>query len=137
MSYAQIGDEALLQADYRKGEDSLAEFEAVTPLANAGATAMAQNSWNRIWIDAWSLGFEASCVIGLRCEKIAAGDAAARTEVLRMVGEKIEASLSLLGKALNGGLGITALSAAEKTLDHYRQEVRANETRLAKVSSPG
>ena len=30
MSYAQIGDEALLQADYRKGEDPLAEFEAVT-----------------------------------------------------------------------------------------------------------
>ena len=83
------------------------------------------------------MGFEASSVIGLRCEKIAAGDAAAATEVLRMVGEKIEASLSLLGKALNGGLGITALSAAEKTLDHYRQEVRANETRLAKVSSPG
>ena len=54
-----------------------------------------------------------------------------------MVDEKIEASLSLQGEALNGGLGITALSAAEKTLDHYRQKVRANQTRLSEVSSLG
>ncbi len=54
-----------------------------------------------------------------------------------MVSEKIEASLSLQGKALNGGLGITALSAAEKTLDHYRQKVHANQIRLAEVSSFG
>ena len=58
MSYAQIGDEALLQADYRKGEDPLAKFEAVTALASVKTEAMAQNSWNRIWIDAWSLGFK-------------------------------------------------------------------------------
>ena len=43
-----------------------------------------------------------------------------------MVSEKIEASLALQGKALSGDLGTTALSAAAKTLDHYRQKVRAN-----------
>jgi hypothetical protein len=48
-----------------------------------------------------------------------------------MVSEKIEASLALQGKALSGGLGTTARSAAAKTLDHYRQKVRANKTRLA------
>ena len=41
-----------------------------------------------------------------------------------MVSEKIEASLALQGKALNGGLGITALSAAANTLEHYREKVR-------------
>jgi hypothetical protein len=49
-----------------------------------------------------------------------------------MVREKIEASLALQSKALSGGLGTTALSAAAKTLDHYQQKVRANQTRLAK-----
>ena len=52
-----------------------------------------------------------------------------------MVSEKIEASLALQGKAWNGGLGITALSAAAHTLDHYREKVRANQTRLARSSS--
>jgi hypothetical protein len=136
MSYAQIGDKALLQAAHRKGEDPLAKFEAFTArLAHAEVRVMAQNSWLRIWVDAWSLGFEASSVVGLRAMKIAAGGAAAATEAHRMVSEKIEASLTLQGKALNGGLGITALSAAAKTLDHYRQKVRANQTRLARLSS--
>ena len=49
-----------------------------------------------------------------------------------MVREKIEANLALQGKALSGGLGATTLSAAKKTLNHYRQKVRANQTRLAR-----
>ena len=92
----------------------------------------ARNSWLGIWADDCSLGFEASSVIGLRAMKIAAGGQAAAKEAQRMVSEKIEAGLILQGKALNGGLGITALSAAAKTLDHYRKKVRANQTRLAK-----
>ncbi|MGB7915207.1 MAG: hypothetical protein WCF79_07960, partial [Rhodomicrobium sp.] len=76
--------------------------------------------------------FEASSVIGLRAMKIAAGGQAAAKEAQRMVSEKIESGLILQGKALNGGLGTTALSAAAKTLDHYRQKVRANQTRLAR-----
>jgi hypothetical protein len=92
----------------------------------------ARNSWLGIWADTCSLGFEASSVIGLRAMKIAAGGEAAAKEAQRMVSEKIEAGLILQGKALNGGLGTTALSAAAKTLDLYRQKVRANQTRLAK-----
>ena len=64
--------------------------------------------------------------------KLAVGGKAAATEAQRMVREKIEANLALQGKALSGGLGTTALSAAAKSLNHYRQKVRANQTRLAK-----
>ena len=49
-----------------------------------------------------------------------------------MVREKIEANLALQGKAFSGGLGTTTLSAAAKALNHYRQKVRANQTRLAR-----
>jgi hypothetical protein len=91
----------------------------------------ARSSWHAVWADACSLGFEASSVIGLRTMKLAVGGKAAATEAQRMVREKIEASLALQGKALSGGLGTTALSAAAKSLDHYRQKVRANQTRLA------
>ncbi len=52
---------------------------------------MARNSWLRIWADAWSLGVEASCVVGLRAMKIGAGGTAAEKEARRMVSEKIEA----------------------------------------------
>ena len=92
----------------------------------------ARNSWLGIWADVCSLGFEASSVIGLRTMKLAVGGKAAATEAQRMVREKIEANLALQGKALSGGLGTTPLSAAAKSLDHYRQKVRANQTRLAK-----
>ena len=92
----------------------------------------ARSSWLAIWADACSLGFEASSVIGLRAMKLAIGGKGAATEAQRMVSEKIEASLALQAKALSGGLGTTALSAAEKMLDHYRRKVRANRTRLAK-----
>ncbi len=90
----------------------------------------ARNSWFGIWADACSLGFEASSVIGLRAMKLAVGGKAAAREAQRMVSEKIEASLALQGKALSGDLGTTALNAAAKTLDHYRQKVRANQNVL-------
>ena len=95
---------------------------------------MARNSWLRIWADAWSLGIEASSVIGLRAIKIAAGGAAAEKEAYRMVSEKIEASLTLQRKALNGGLGNTALDVVAKTLGHFRPKVRANRRRLTRRS---
>jgi hypothetical protein len=64
--------------------------------------------------------------------KIAAGGAGAAKEAHRMVREKIEASWALEGKVLNGGLGITALSAAAHTLEHYREKVSANQAPLAR-----
>jgi len=85
----------------------------------------ARSAWLAIWADACSLGFEASPVIVLRAMKLAIGGKAAATEAQRMVSEKIEASLALQARALSGSLGTTALSTAAKTLDHYRQKVRA------------
>ena len=49
-----------------------------------------------------------------------------------MVSEKIEAGLTLHRKALNGGLGKTALDVVAKTLGHLRPKVRANRKRLAR-----
>jgi hypothetical protein len=93
---------------------------------------MRRNPWFRAGFDAWCLGVEASSVIALRTLKLAAGSAAAQAEARRMVSEKIEAGLTLHARALTGGLGLTAQSAATKTLAHYRRKVRANRRRLAK-----
>jgi hypothetical protein len=91
---------------------------------------MARNPWFRVGLYAWSLGLEASSVIALRTLKIAIGGPAADAEARRMVSEKIDAGLSLQALALTGGLGLTANSAATKTLAHYRRKVRANRRRL-------
>jgi hypothetical protein len=94
---------------------------------------MMKNSWLRIGFDAWSLGVEASAVIGLRALKIAAGGAPGEAETRLMFTEKIEAGLALQVKALNGALGLTAHRATATTLAHYRRKVRANHRRLAKT----
>jgi len=90
------------------------------------------NPWLRIGMDAWSLGLEASSVIGLRTLKIAAGGPAAEAEAQRMVSEKVDAAMALQIKAMTGGLGFTPPGAAAKTLAHYRRKVRANRRRLSK-----
>jgi hypothetical protein len=95
---------------------------------------MRKNPWLRTGFDAWLLGVEASSVITLRALKIAAGGAAAAVETRRMVSEKIEAGLALQALAMTGQLGLTAHSAATKTLAHYRRKVRANRRRLTKGS---
>jgi hypothetical protein len=89
------------------------------------------NPWVRIGFDAWSLGLEASSVIGLRALKIAAGGPAAEAETRRMFVEKIEAGWAIQGKALTGALGLTPHSATMRTLAHYRRKVRSNQRRLA------
>jgi hypothetical protein len=91
-----------------------------------------RNPWIGLGLSAWSLGLEASTVIGLRTMKIAAGGAAGEAEARRMIDEKIDAGLALQALALTGGLGFTPQGAAAKTLAHYRRKVRANRRRLAK-----
>ena len=95
-------------------------------------SSRARGSWLAFWADACALGLELSSVIGLRTIRLAIGGKAATTEAQRMVNEKIEASLALQAKALRGGLGTTAVGAAAKALDHYRQKIRANQIRLTK-----
>ena len=91
-----------------------------------------RNPWIGIGWNAWSLGIEASSVIGLRTLKIAAGGPAAALEAERMIAEKIDAAAALHALAMSGGLGVTPAGAASKTLAHYRRKVRANRRRLAK-----
>jgi hypothetical protein len=94
--------------------------------------AFRNNPWLSLTLDAWSLGLEASTVIGLRTMKLAAGGAAAEAEAMLMVSEKIEASLALQHQAMTGGLGLTAPEAVAHTLTHFRRKVRANRRRLSK-----
>lgn len=89
--------------------------------------------WVRIGFNAWSLGFEASSVIGLRLMKIAAGGAAGEAETRLMFREKFEAGWTIQGKVLTGALGQTLQTATARTLAHYRRKVRSNQRRLAKM----
>lgn len=94
---------------------------------------MARNPWLRLTLDSWSLGMEASAVIGLRTMALAAGGAKAQAETSRMIQEKIDSSLELQARALSGSLGFTAATATGRTLAHYRKKVRANRRRLSKL----
>ncbi len=91
------------------------------------------NPWFNVGLQAWSLGFEASTVVGLRVMKIAAGGAEGEAEAQRMVTEKIDSAFALQALALSGGLGLDPERAAEKTLAHYRKKVRANRRRLSRA----
>lgn len=94
---------------------------------------MRANPWMKLTMDAWSLGVEASSVIGLRTLKMAAGGPAAQTEAALMIHEKIASTLDLQMRAMTGGLGMTPHRAASRTVAHYRRKVRANRRRLSKV----
>jgi hypothetical protein len=89
-------------------------------------------TWLTLGFDAWALGLEAAFVVGARAAKLMAGGPAAQAETRRIVSEKMAVGLAVQTKALTGGLGTTAPSAASKTLRHYRAKVRANRRRLAR-----
>jgi 3-oxoacyl-ACP reductase-like protein len=88
--------------------------------------------WLGVGFDAWSLGVEATAVIGLRALKLAVGGAAAEAEAFRMVEEKFAAGLDLQVKAVSGALGYSPAAAAAKAVGHYRRRVRSNLRRLRK-----
>jgi hypothetical protein len=94
---------------------------------------MARNPWLRIGFDAWSLGLEASSVIGLRTLRIAAGGPAGDAEARRMISEKVDAAVELQTKMIAGMPSLTAASATSKALTHYRRKVRANRRRLSRL----
>jgi hypothetical protein len=92
-----------------------------------------RNPWLRIAASAWSLSIDATAVVAVRTTKVAAGGAAAESEVRQMIGEKLEAASALQMMALTGALGWSAPAAATKTIAHYRRKVRANRRRLSKT----
>ena len=91
-----------------------------------------RNPWWRVGFDAWSLGLEASSVVGLRALKISAGGSEAEAEAKKMISEKVQAAWALQTIAMAGGLGMTAPQAAAKAISHYRRKLRVNRRRLAK-----
>lgn len=82
-------------------------------------------------MDSWSLGLEASTVVGMRMLRLSEGGPAAASEAQRMISEKLEAAADLGALALTGRLGATSEAAASRTLKHVRGKVRANQRRLA------
>lgn len=94
--------------------------------------AKRKDPWTSLAFDSWSLGLEASTVIGLRMMKLAAGGAAARAEAQLMVGEKVASSLTLPMLAMTGQLGASGPAIAAGSLAHLRGKVRANRRRLSK-----
>ena len=91
-----------------------------------------KDPWTSLAFDSWSLGMEASTVIGLRMMKLAAGGAAAQAEAQLMVGEKVATGLTLPMLAMTGQLGASGPAIAAGSLAHLRKKVRANRRRLAK-----
>ena len=87
-------------------------------------------SWFGVSMSAMQLGVEAQSVIALRMMKMAAGGAAAETEVRRMISEKTEAALDAqlqIGRsAMSGRLDL----APARAIALYRRRVRANQRRL-------
>lgn len=91
-----------------------------------------QTDWFALALDGWSMGIEASTVIGLRMAKLAAGGAAAEAEARRMVEEKLGAAIDLQAMAMRGALGADIGTAAARSMRHYRGRVRANRRRLTR-----
>ncbi|MDP5280982.1 hypothetical protein Q9Q95_18805 [Sphingomonas sp. DG1-23] len=90
----------------------------------------AYGGWASAGIDAWTLGMEASEVIGLRAAKMAAGGIDAAEEAQLMVSEKMLAAFELQAAMVSGGLGGDPLVGTRKVLRHYRRKVKANRKRL-------
>ena len=87
--------------------------------------------WLGLAYDAARLGMEAQVVIAARMMRINAGGAAARAEIMRMVGEKavalFEAQMAI---AAAGASSRKRRNAAKKVLGIYRKRVRRNRRRL-------
>ena len=88
-------------------------------------------AWASAGLDAWTLGMDASTVIGLRLARIAVGDAEAGREAKLMVAEKVEAAWEMQAALVTGRLGSTPLSGTQGLLRHYGRKVRANKRRLS------
>jgi hypothetical protein len=81
-----------------------------------------------IWLEAaeWTLlGFDAQRVIALRAMKIVAGGSSARSEVSRMMTEKVPAAAEAVAILTRGG-------SRRRVIRRYRTQVRGNVRRLSR-----
>jgi hypothetical protein len=87
-------------------------------------------AWLRIGIDAWSLGWQAARVVGLRTARIAEGGPAAGLETWLMLSEKWQAAAEIQADLLARGPSVSPVAATRRTLTHYKRKVAANDRRL-------
>lgn len=91
-----------------------------------------------IGVDTWSLGEDATAVIGLRLTKFARGESSAVREAIHMVTEKVEAMTYLQFALMTGTLGSNPTAIAHNALQYSSKKVQANRRRLgAERQSPG
>jgi len=90
-----------------------------------------QTAWLRVGIDAWSLGWQAAHVMGLRTAKIAEGGPAAGFEAWLMLSEKWQAAAEIHADLMVRGPGSTPVAATRRALAHYKRKVAANDRRLS------
>ncbi len=91
------------------------------------------NPWINVTWRFARLGLEAQNVIALRLMRFARGGNAGKTEVRRMVNEKISALGEVaMAVASTAATGKTGSSAAHRVLRVYRKRTRANKRRLSR-----
>jgi hypothetical protein len=94
-------------------------------MACGAAGVTIYGGWMKLAFDSWALGIEASQVVGLRTMQMATGRASG-DEVARMIGEKVEAALTLQAQAMTGR------ATPATAVRHYRRKVQANRRRLTR-----
>ena len=89
-----------------------------------------QAAWLKLGIDAWTLGWEAARVMGLRAARIAEGGPAAGMEAWLMLTEKWQAAAEIQAELLSQGARASPAATTRRSLAHYRRKVAANDRRL-------
>ena len=84
-------------------------------------------------LDTFTMGLDASAVIGLRTMKIAQGGTAGAAEAELMVSEKIASATQLHWQLMTGGLGHDPLAISASAMRQLSTTVRANRVRLGKT----
>ena len=88
------------------------------------------SAWLKLGVDAWTLGWQAARVMGLRTAKMAEGGPAAGIEAWLMLSEKWQAAAELQVDLLTRGPSASPVANTRRTLTHYKRKVAANDRRL-------
>jgi len=88
------------------------------------------SAWLKLGVDAWTLGWQAARVMGLRTAKMAEGGPAAGIEAWLMLSEKWQAAAELQADLLTRGASASPVTTTRRTLTHYKRKVAANDRRL-------
>jgi hypothetical protein len=91
-----------------------------------------QNAWLKLGVDAWTLGLQATHVIGLRTARIASGGPAAALEAWLMLSEKWHAATEIQADLLTRGPDASPVATTRRALAVYKRKVAANDAACAK-----